>query len=278
MRRGGWREHVRAELQAREGRWRGLRRLLERRERGRGCGEGRGGAAGSAERAATGAGLEFPLRSADEQLRERLEAQRSGGGASGPPVEPAVLQVKLRREEGELRQEVALLADLLRSAEAESREHRARMGCLARDLAALTRQHQEAESRAWRFAQENEALRTELAQARALLQEAQAGRLTLEARWLREKALEATRVNWANEQEEKYRRNMTRLQERLAKARDQTGRPAVDLDGGVARSFSTSSEEAEWVAGAGSQPAARPDPVPWEGRAHLEEGQLLGAA
>lgn len=77
------------------------------------------------------------------------------------------------------------------------------MGCLARDLAALTRQHQEAECRAWRSARENEALRTELGQARALLQEAQAGRLTLEARWLREKALEATRVNRANEQEEK---------------------------------------------------------------------------
>lgn len=79
----------------------------------------------------------------------------------------------------------------------------ARLGCLARDLAALTRRHQEAECRAWRFARENEELRTELGQARALLQEAQAGRLALEARWLREKALEATRVNRAIEQEEK---------------------------------------------------------------------------
>ncbi|XP_063157887.1 uncharacterized protein LOC134496060 isoform X2 [Candoia aspera] len=192
MRRGGWREHVRAELQGRERRARGLRALLERHQ----------------------------------ELRERLEAREAqlpGGGASGPPSEPAALQVQLRRERGELREQVALLADLLRGAEAESREQRARMGCLARDLATLTRQHEEAECRAWRFSQEAEELRRELEQARGLLQEAQAGRVALEARWVREKALEARRINWGNEQEEKCRKKVVRLQEKLAEAREQAG-------------------------------------------------------
>ncbi|XP_058037340.1 uncharacterized protein LOC131197379 isoform X2 [Ahaetulla prasina] len=208
MRRGGWREHVRAELRAREGRWRGLRRLLERHE----------------------------------QLQERLDAQRPGGGAARPPADPAALPVQLRRKAGESQQQVALQAELLRSAEAESREQRARLGCLARDLAALTRRHQEAECRAWSFARENEELRTELGQARALLQEAQAGRLALEARWLREKALEAMRVNRAIEQEEKYRRKVTRLQEKLSQAKGQAGLPGVDSDGRGGSSLSASSK------------------------------------
>ncbi|XP_060540671.1 uncharacterized protein LOC117673420 [Pantherophis guttatus] len=238
MRRGGWREHVRAELRAREGRWRGLRRLLERHE----------------------------------QLQERLEAQLPVGGASGPPADPAALPVQLRREEGESHQQVALQAELLRSAEAASREQRARLGCLGRDLAALTRRHQEAECRAWSFARENEELRTELGQARALLQEAQAGRLALQARWLREKALEATRVNRAIEQEEKYRRKVTRLQEKLGQARGQAGLLGVDSDERGGGSLSASSEEAKAVvAGTGRDPSLEPNPnpdhLPWESRA-----------
>lgn len=78
-----------------------------------------------------------------------------------------------------------------------------RMGRFAQDLSILTREYEELQCKCWLLAQEAEGLRGELDEARELLREAQQGRQDLEARWVKEKALEAQRTNWANEQEEK---------------------------------------------------------------------------
>nr|XP_028559818.1 autophagy-related protein 16-like [Podarcis muralis]XP_028559819.1 autophagy-related protein 16-like [Podarcis muralis] len=111
--------------------------------------------------------------------------------------------IELRREREELCQRVALLTDILREAEAENKEQRAKMRCLAQDLAALTRRHEEAQCQAWALSQEAEGLRRELAETQGLMQEAQRKREELEARWVREKALEAGRLNQANEQHDR---------------------------------------------------------------------------
>ncbi|XP_044273088.1 eukaryotic translation initiation factor 3 subunit A-like [Varanus komodoensis] len=155
-------------------------------------------------------------------------------GAAAPrtsaPVGPAPLHARpdpeaaeLRREGEQLRQQVASLTAVLKKAEAEKQEQRARVGCLARDVAALTRQYEEAQCQVWLLSREAEELRRELEQAQRLLGEARRERLALEARWVQEKALEAARVNQANEQEEKYRRKVTSLQEKLRRARDTVG-------------------------------------------------------
>ncbi|XP_077774018.1 uncharacterized protein LOC114582726 isoform X2 [Podarcis muralis] len=131
--------------------------------------------------------------------------------------------IELRREREELCQRVALLTDILREAEAENKEQRAKMRCLAQDLAALTRRHEEAQCQAWALSQEAEGLRRELAETQGLMQEAQRKREELEARWVREKALEAGRLNQANEQHDRYQRRVRRLQEKLQEAREAAG-------------------------------------------------------
>ncbi|XP_062993564.1 autophagy-related protein 16-like [Elgaria multicarinata webbii] len=207
MLRGGggcWRQHVRAELRRRERRARGLRGLVQRHVE-----------------------LQERMAAQQERMAERL---RQDGEASGPPADLVSLHVQLeleavelRRQREELRQQVALLTDVLREAEAENQEQRTRMGRLAHDLAALTHQYEEVQCKAWILSQEAEGLRQELEQARGLLQDTQRERLDLEARWVREKVEEAVRVNRANEQEEKYRRKVIRLREKLEKAREAAG-------------------------------------------------------
>ncbi|XP_061447059.1 leucine zipper putative tumor suppressor 1-like isoform X2 [Rhineura floridana] len=226
MLRGGWRQHVQAELRTRERRVRGLRGLLERHEK----------------------------------LQDRLDALvvqgkvLPAGEASRGPLELASFQIQqeleiteLRQERVELRQQVDLLTDVLRETEAENKDQRARMRHLAQDLAAVNRQYEEVKCQAWTLSQEAEGLRKDLEWVQGLLQESQQERLDLEARWVKEKAMEAKRVNWANEQEEKSRRRVRRLQEKLASAREAAALilgPATETSSRDS-SFSTSCDKAD---------------------------------
>nr|XP_034991250.1 uncharacterized protein LOC118094737 isoform X6 [Zootoca vivipara]XP_034991251.1 uncharacterized protein LOC118094737 isoform X6 [Zootoca vivipara] len=120
------------------------------------------------------------------------------------------------------------------------------MRCLAQDLAALTRQHEEAQCQAWALFQEAEGLRRELAEAQGLMQEAQRKREDLEARWVQEKALEAGRMNQANEERDRYQRRVQCLREKLQEAREVAGmipRPAAAESSPSDNTFSTSCEE-----------------------------------
>ncbi|KAG8147914.1 hypothetical protein E2320_023026 [Naja naja] len=319
MRRGGWREHLR------ERGWGG-----KERDCGRGVGETAGSAAAGRRRLGVsgdcvgagragrgrpdGAAAETPCRAVLQGPRgtgrrpgEAAAPGRRGEGRGGRRGSPRGAAPTHRR--APLFPAAGGAADRPpggASAERQGREQRARLGCLARDLAALTRQHQEAECRAWTDGRENEELRAELGRAREQLREAQAGRLALEAHWLREKALEATRVNRAMEQE-KYWRKVSRLQEKLAKARGQAGQPDVQSDGREGSSLSTSSQEEEamvvgrgaelgslcgfgahlpeggrWLEGEASQLRSSPAPIRITFLEEaglfpcLEEGQLLG--
>ncbi|KAJ6654932.1 hypothetical protein lerEdw1_006403 [Lerista edwardsae] len=271
MQGAGWRRHVRAELLRRG---RGLRALLERRERRpeheqsasggsrsvqslprtaqstslrappqrvAGRWAGRGGGALEARASPAAASLVLPSSSLpDEKLQDRLEAQQAllvekllpPGAALGPPLEQASLWVQLdmevkelwREREEQLRQQIVLVTDRLGETEAENREQRSRLGRLAQEVAALERHSEELQGQAWLAAQEAEELRGELERARGLLQDARHTRRVLELRWVREKALEAERLNVANEQEEKYRQKVVRLREKLARLREAAGR------------------------------------------------------
>ncbi|XP_053115504.1 autophagy-related protein 16-like isoform X5 [Hemicordylus capensis] len=208
MQRVGWRQHVRAELERRERSGRGLRGLLERHEK-----------------------LQDRLETQQTLLAEKL---LQAGEASGPPLDLASLRVQhemeaaeLRREREELRQQVALFTNMLRETEAENQEQRARAGRLSQASAALRHQYEELQCKAWLLSREAEGLRRELERAQALLQGARQERLQLEARWVREKALEAQRLNCANEREERVFK---------------PGAESAISDGG---SFGTSCEEAE---------------------------------
>ncbi|CAI5791692.1 Hypothetical predicted protein [Podarcis lilfordi] len=223
----GWRRHVRAELQRRERRARGLRLLLERHEK---------------------------LYGRLDALQTLLAAaEEEGQWSCRPPQEVASVRVQqemelieLRKEREELHQRVALLTDILREVEAENKEQRAKTRRLAQDLAALTRRHEEAQCQAWALSQEAEGLRRELAEAQGLMQEARRKREELEVRWVREKALEAGRLNQANEQHDRYQRRVRRLQEKLQEAREAAGmipRPAAAESSPSDSTFSTSCEE-----------------------------------
>ncbi|XP_053115501.1 autophagy-related protein 16-like isoform X3 [Hemicordylus capensis] len=230
MQRVGWRQHVRAELERRERSGRGLRGLLERHEK-----------------------LQDRLETQQTLLAEKL---LQAGEASGPPLDLASLRVQhemeaaeLRREREELRQQVALFTNMLRETEAENQEQRARAGRLSQASAALRHQYEELQCKAWLLSREAEGLRRELERAQALLQGARQERLQLEARWVREKALEAQRLNCANEREERYRQKVACLREKLRRARGPSaslvfkpGAESAISDGG---SFGTSCEEAE---------------------------------
>ncbi|XP_015283362.1 PREDICTED: autophagy-related protein 16-1-like [Gekko japonicus] len=91
---------------------------------------------------------------------------------------------------------------------------------LAQDLGALQRQYEGLQCKAWELSQEAEGLRGELDRVRGLLQQARQERQGLEARWVREKALEAERLNWALEREEKSQQKVSRLQEKLQRVRE----------------------------------------------------------
>ncbi|KAJ7313335.1 hypothetical protein JRQ81_004627 [Phrynocephalus forsythii] len=212
---GRWRQHVRAELRRRERRARGLRDLLEHHEKLRGAWE--------AEQMARA-----------EELLARAAAAGGGGGGGGasrlPSVELAALHVhlerevaELRRERDQLRQQVVLVSDVLRETEAENQEQRARMGRFAQEAAVLAHQYEEAQSKVWILSQEAKGLRTELEEAQRLLQEVQRKRQELEARWLQEKALEAKRLNWANEREEKSQKKVMRLRAELERMQEAAG-------------------------------------------------------
>ncbi|XP_060111425.1 autophagy-related protein 16-1-like [Heteronotia binoei] len=182
MRRAAWREHVLEALERREGREGRLRGLLERHEK----------------------------------LQDRLETLLRGAAAG---TEQGLEVLELRRERQELHQRLAFLTETLGRTEGESREQQARTQRLAQDLAALRHQHQGLQCQAWELSQEAEGLRGELDCVRGLLHRAQQQRQELEARWVREKALEAERLNWALEQEEKYQRKVRRLREKLQRVR-----------------------------------------------------------
>ncbi|XP_033025216.1 golgin subfamily A member 8M-like [Lacerta agilis] len=245
----GWRQHVRAELQRRERRARGLRVLLERHEK---------------------------LHGRLDALQTLLAAEEKGQwpaavGSCRPPQELASIRVQqemelteLRREREELCQRVALLTDILKETEAENKEQRAnsgtrcflllrRMRRLAQDLAALTRRHEEAECQAWALSQEAEGLRRELAEAQGLMQEAQRKREELEARWVREKALEAGRVNQANEQHDRYQQRVRRLREKLQEAREAAGMIPRPESSPSDSTVSTSCEETSAEGGSSPQ-------------------------
>lgn len=138
------------------------------------------------------------------------------------------MEVKeLRRERKELCQQIALVTDRLGETEAENQEQRGRVGRLAQEVAALKRHSEELQCQVWLASQQAEGLRRELEQAQGLLQDARHARLELESRWVREKALEAERLNGANEQEEKYQRKVIRLREKLERLREAAGRPGA---------------------------------------------------
>uniref|UniRef100_A0ABM5EJV7 Uncharacterized protein n=1 Tax=Pogona vitticeps TaxID=103695 RepID=A0ABM5EJV7_9SAUR len=211
---GGWRQHVRAELDRRERRARGLRDLLEQHEK-----------------------LQARCEAQELELAERLAGAAGEEASRRPSLDLALLHVQLarevaelRRERDELRQQVVLAADVLRETEAENQEQRARMGRFAHDVAVLAHQYEEAQSKVWILSEEAKGLRTELEEAQCLLREAQQKRQDLEARWLQEKALEAKRLNWANEREEKSRKKVMDLCAKLERMREAAG---VVQDGGM---------------------------------------------
>lgn len=172
----------------------------------------------------------LPFPPAEEKLQDRLQALRGtqeepSGGAPGRPPSQAPLWTQLgaeakelRREKEELHQQVALLTGVLRETEAENQEQRGRVGRLVQDVAALKRCSEELQCQAWQASQEANGLRQELEQVQGLLQETRQARQELEARWMQEKALEAERLNRANEREEKYRQKVIRLREQLQEA------------------------------------------------------------
>ncbi|XP_062813616.1 autophagy-related protein 16-1-like isoform X4 [Anolis carolinensis] len=241
---GSWRQHLQAELRRREGRAAGWRAVLERHE----------------------------------HLQERLEAQQVqlaegllGLGGDGPGRDRGSLDLaalhlqlqvdvaQLRREREELRQQVTFLAEVLRETEAENQEQRARMGRLAQEASTLGRDLEEAQVKAWSLRLEAEGLRGELCGARGLLRQAQRERTELEARWVREKALEAHRLNGANRRQERYQRKVTLLQEKLERMKEANGgmEGETPLQGS---SLGSSSEEADMDTGGGSG-QAEPRPV-----------------
>ncbi|XP_053218658.1 autophagy-related protein 16-like isoform X3 [Podarcis raffonei] len=235
----GWRQHVRAELQRRERRARGLRLLLERHEKLYGRLDA----------------LQTLLTAAEEEGQWPAAV-----GSCRPPQEVASVRVQqemelieLRKEREELHQRVALLTDILREAEAENKEQRAKTRRLAQDLAALTRRHEEAQCQAWALSQEAKGLRRELAEAQGLMREAQRKREELEACWVREKALEAGRLNQANEQHERYQRRVRRLQEKLQEAREAAGMIPRPAAAELSPSDSTSCEETSTEGGSSSK-------------------------
>ncbi|KAL8176929.1 UNVERIFIED_CONTAM: hypothetical protein K2H54_040484 [Gekko kuhli] len=222
MLRATWRQHVLEALERREGRtWR-LRGLLERHEK----------------------------------LQDRLETLLRGAG-----TEQRLEVAELCRERQELRQQLAFVTEALEGAEAENREQRARMQRLAQDLGALQRQFQGLQVEAWELSQEAEGLRGELDRAQGLLRHARQERQGLEARWVREKALEAERLNCALEREEKSQQKVSRLREKLQRARAgalRTGPRAAAREA----SSSASWEEPEMAAAVGqTSPTSTSSPV-----------------
>nr|XP_028559803.1 autophagy-related protein 16-like isoform X3 [Podarcis muralis] len=250
----GWRQHVRAELERRERRARGLRLLLERHEKLYGRLDA----------------LQTLLAAAEEEEGQwpvPVGSCRRPQEVASVRVQQEMELIELRREREELCQRVALLTDILREAEAENKEQRAKMRCLAQDLAALTRRHEEAQCQAWALSQEAEGLRRELAETQGLMQEAQRKREELEARWVREKALEAGRLNQANEQHDRYQRRVRRLQEKLQEAREAAGmipRPAAAESSPSDSTFSTSCEETSAEGGSSPKVQFSRQPPPRE--------------
>ncbi|XP_054850543.1 autophagy-related protein 16-1-like [Eublepharis macularius] len=244
MQRAAWRQHV--------------QQALERLPGTGGRLNGRRGRASTSPDAPDRRLCSAPPRP-DETLQDRLETLLGGAGAG---AEHLLAAVELRREREELRQQLAVATQSLERAEAETREQRARAQRLARDLGALRHQHQELQGRAWALSREAEELRAELHRAR---QE----RLELEARWVREKAREAQRLNCANEQREKYQRKVSRLLEKLERAR---GAPVLIPRTGLRMAVSDANrsaswEEAETAAAIGQVEAVPPStssPVGWD--------------
>ncbi|XP_060137991.1 uncharacterized protein LOC118094737 isoform X4 [Zootoca vivipara] len=153
------------------------------------------------------------------------------------------------------------------------------MRCLAQDLAALTRQHEEAQCQAWALFQEAEGLRRELAEAQGLMQEAQRKREDLEARWVQEKALEAGRMNQANEERDRYQRRVQCLREKLQEAREVAGmipRPAAAESSPSDNTFSTSCEETSVEGGSSPKVRFLRQPPPCECSLALSEEHLHG--
>ncbi|XP_077171382.1 uncharacterized protein LOC143826455 [Paroedura picta] len=179
-----------------------------------------------------------------EKLQDRLESLLCGAG-TGHWLEV----MELRRERQELLEQLSFVTETLARTEAENREQRARMQRLGQDLGALQRQ-------ACELSLEAEGLHKELEHVRGLLKKVQQERQELEAHWVREKALEAERVNWALQQEEKYQSKVSRLREELWRLRAGAVQAAPRMGAGEASSCA-SWEESETPAVEGLEQAVR---------------------